>query len=247
MLSQIVDVSGVAQTLAQGLGETLAQSPLLALVVLFAAGLVTSLTPCVYPMIPITASVLAGSAEHGASRSKIVGLTFTYALGLAMLYATLGLVAGLSGTLLGTIGANRWVLLAMGNLLLVFGLAMFDVIPVPIPQRLMQWAGTTKGGSYPSVFVLGAASGVVAAPCGAPAFAVVLTWVAATEAGAMGFLYLFVFSFGMTALLVAVGLFSGFGAALPAAGAWMVWIKKGAGVIMMVMAQYYFVQVGMVW
>ena len=63
----------------------------------------------------------------------------------------------------------------------------------------------------------------------------------------MGFLYLFVFSFGMTALLVAVGLFSGFGTALPASGQWMVWIKKGAGVIMMVMAQYYFVQVGMVW
>jgi thiol:disulfide interchange protein len=62
----------------------------------------------------------------------------------------------------------------------------------------------------------------------------------------MGFLYLFVFSFGMTALLVAVGLFSGFGTALPVSGPWMVWIKKGAGVIMLVMAQYYFVQVGMV-
>ena len=238
MLSQMFD--GV------GLSQALAQSPLLALVTLFGAGLVTSLTPCVYPMIPITASVLVATAGENASRSRVISLTFTYALGLAMLYATLGLLAGLSGTLFGTISANPWVRLAMGNLLLVFGLAMFDVIPVRVPQRLMQWAGTTKGGSYPSVFVLGAASGVVAAPCGAPAFAVVLTWVAATEAGAMGFLYLFVFSFGMTALLVAVGLSSGFGAALPAAGAWMVWIKKGAGVIMLVMAQYYFVQVGMV-
>ena len=62
----------------------------------------------------------------------------------------------------------------------------------------------------------------------------------------MGFLYLFVFSSGMTALLVVVGLFSGFGTALPAAGPWMVWIKKGAAVIMIVMAQYYFVQAGMV-
>ena len=229
-----------------GLSEVLAQNPALAFVTLFGAGLVTSLTPCVYPMIPITASVLAGSAEQGASRSRVVGLTFTYALGLALLYAMLGLLAGLSGTLFGTVSANPWVRLAIGNMLLVFGLAMFDVIPIRVPQRLLQWAGTGKGGSYPSVFVLGAASGVVAAPCGAPAFAVVLTWVAATEAGAKGFLYLFVFSFGMTALLVAVGLFSGFGAALPAAGAWMVWIKKGAGVIMLLMAQYYFVQVGMV-
>ena len=238
MLSQMFD--------GTGLGETLAQSPLLALVTLFGAGLVTSLTPCVYPMIPITASVLAGSAEQNAPKSRVIGLTLTYALGLALLYATLGLVAGLSGSLFGTVSASPWTRLAIGNLLLVFGLAMFDVIPVRVPQRLMQWAGTGKGGSYPSVFVLGAASGVVAAPCGAPAFAVVLTWVAATQAGAMGFLYLLVFSLGMTALLVAVGLFSGFGAALPSAGRWMVWIKKGAAVIMFVMAQYYFVQVGMV-
>ena len=229
-----------------GLSEVLAQNPLLALVTLFGAGLVTSLTPCVYPMIPITASVLAGSAEQGAPRSRGVGLTFTYALGLPLLYATLGLLAGLTGSLFGTVSASPWTRLAIGNLLLVFGLAMLDVIPVRVPQRLMQWAGTGKGGSYPSVFALGAASGVVAAPCGAPAFAVVLTWVAATQAGVMGFVYLFVFSFGMTALLVAVGLFSGFGAALPAAGRWMAWIKKGAAVIMLLMAQYYFVQVGMV-
>ena len=229
-----------------GLSDALAQSPLLALGTLFGAGLVTSLTPCVYPMIPITASVLAATAGENASRSRVISLTFTYALGLAMLYAMLGLVAGMSGTLFGTISANPWVRLAMGNLLLVFGLAMFDVIPVPVPQRLLQWAASRKGGSYPSVFLAGAASGIVAAPCGAPAFFVVLTWVASTQAGAMGFLYLFVFSFGMTALLVAVGLFSGFGTALPASGQWMVWIKKGAGVIMMVMAQYYFVQVGMV-
>jgi thiol:disulfide interchange protein DsbD len=238
MLSQMFD--------GTGLSETLAQNPLLALVTLFGAGLVTSLTPCVYPMIPITASVLAGSADQDAPKSRVIGLTFTYALGLALLYATLGLLAGLTGSLFGTVSASPWTRLAIGNLLLIFGLAMFDVIPVRVPQRLMQWAGTGKGGSYPSVFVLGAASGVVAAPCGAPAFAVVLTWVAATQAGAMGFLYLFVFSFGMTALLVAVGLFSGFGAALPTAGRWMVWIKKGAGVIMFIMAQYYFVQVGMV-
>jgi len=73
------------------------------------------------------------------------------------------------------------------------------------------------------------------------------TWVAATGNGALGFLYLFVFSIGMTALLVAVGLFSGTLTSLPKAGAWMVWVKRGAGVIMLAMAQYYFVQAGMVW
>jgi len=238
MLSQMLD--------GTGLSETLAQNPPLAFVVLFGAGLVTSLTPCIYPMIPITASVLAGSSDADTPKSRVIGLTLTYALGLALLYATLGLVAGMTGSLFGTVSASPWTRIAIGNLLLVFGLAMFDVIPIRVPQRLLQWAGSGEGGSYPSVFVLGAASGIVAAPCGAPAFAVVLTWVAATQAGAMGFLYLFVFSSGMTALLVAVGLFSGFGAALPASGRWMVWIKRAAGVIMLLMAQYYFVQVGMV-
>ena len=109
---------------AGGLTEALSQSPLLALAVLFGAGVLTSLTPCVYPMIPITASVLAGSAEQGAPRSKVVGLTFTYALGLALLYATLGLVAGLSGSLFGTVSASPWTRLAIGNRVLVFGLAL---------------------------------------------------------------------------------------------------------------------------
>ena len=93
-------------------------------------------------------------------------------------------------------------------------------------------------------FLLGATSGVVAAPCGAPAFAVVLTWVAATGAGLMGFVYLFVFSLGMTTLLVVVGLFSGTLAALPRSGMWMVWIKRAAAVIMLAMAEYYFVRAG---
>ena len=72
----------------------------------------------------------------------------------------------------------------------------------------------------------------------------VLTWVAATQAGMMGFVYLFVFSLGMTSLLVCVGLFSGFGAALPKSGAWMKWIKKIAAVIMLLMAEYYLILAG---
>jgi thiol:disulfide interchange protein DsbD len=96
------------------------------------------------------------------------------------------------------------------------------------------------------VFLLGATSGIVAAPCGAPAFAVVLTWVATTQSAVLGFIYLFVFSLGMTALLVVVGLFSGTLAALPRAGAWMVWIKRAAGAVLVLMAEYYFVKVGQV-
>ena len=237
-------IAFLSQESAGGLSETLASSPLLALAVLFGAGVATSLTPCVYPMIPITASVVSGTARDQQPWSRTLGLTMTYVVGMALLYAVLGLLAGLTGTIFGTVSASPWALLAIGNLLLVFALAMFDVIPVRVPQRFMAWAGGRGGGSYGAVFVLGATSGVVAAPCGAPAFAAVLAWVAATRAGFMGFVYLFVFSLGMTALLVAVGLFSGTISRMPRSGKWMVAVKRVAAVIMLGVAQYYFVQAG---
>lgn len=236
-------ISALLQT---GLSDALQHRPLVAVPLLFAAGLVTSLNPCIYPMIPITAGTLAGMNAEGRTRRRTVGLTLTYVSGLALFYALLGMIAGMSGSLFGTIGASFWARLVIGNLLLVFALAMLDVIPVRLPARLSAWAGGLGGGSYPAVFLLGATSGLVAAPCGAPAFAAVLTWVATTRSAVLGFVYLFVFSLGMTALLVVVGLFSGTLSALPRAGAWMAWIKKAAGVVLLLMAQYYFVKAGQV-
>lgn len=236
----------LAMLLQAGMAETLQQNPLLVAAAMFGAGLLTSLTPCVYPMIPITAGIIGGTAGASASRARVVSLTLTYVAGLALLYAVLGLLAGMTGTLFGTVSASPWARLAIGNLLLLFGLAMLDVFPVSAPQRLTAWAAGLGGGSYPGVFLLGATSGVVAAPCGAPAFAAVLTWVSTTGSPALGFIYLFVFSLGMTALLVVVGVFSGVLARLPRSGNWMLWIKRAAGAILIVMAQYYFVQAGMV-
>jgi len=227
-----------------GLAESLSQSPLLALGALFGAGVLTSLTPCVYPMIPITASVIAGTSQEGQSRGRTVALTLTYAVGLATLYAILGALAGVSGQLFGSVSASPWARLAIGNMLVLFALAMLDVLPVPVPRKLMDFASKSDGGSFGAVFLMGAMSGVVAAPCGAPAFAVVLTWVAATQAGLMGFVYLFVFSLGMTSLLIAVGIFSGTVSMLPRSGVWMVWVKRAAAVLMLGMAEYYFVLAG---
>ena len=230
-----------------GISEALQHNPLAAVALLFVAGLVTSLNPCIYPMIPITAGTLAGVNAQGRTRRRTVGLTVTYVSGLALFYALLGMIAGMTGSLFGTIGASYWARLVIGNLLLVFALAMLEVIPVRMPTRLAAWAGGLGGGSYPAVFLLGATSGLVAAPCGAPAFAAVLTWVATTHSAVLGFIYLFIFSLGMSALLVVVGLFSGTLSALPRAGAWMAWIKKAAGVVLLLMSEYYFVKAGQVW
>ncbi len=169
-----------------------------------------------------------------------------YVLGLALVYSVLGLLAGLSGTLFGSVSSSPWALLIMGNLLLVFGLGLLDVFTSASPARVAAWAGRIGGNSVAGVFALGATSGLVAAPCGAPAFAAVLTFVSTTGSAWLGFLYLFVFSLGLTALLVAVGLFSGVLAAMPQAGRWTLTVKRVGGILLLGMAEYYFVRAGTV-
>ena len=233
--------------LISGLTDALNHRPLVAMATLFGAGVVTSTNPCIWPMIPITIGAIGGSAAGGRSRLRIAALTGVYVSGLALFYAILGLIAGLTGSLFGSIGSSPWARVAIGLLLTVFGLAMLDVIPVRVPQRLLTWAAGVQGGSVSGTFLLGATSGIVAAPCGAPAFAVVLTWVSTTQSAILGFVYLFVFALGMTAVLVLVGLFSGTVAALPSAGAWMTWIKRAGGVVVLTMAGYYFWKAWEVW
>lgn len=222
-------------------------NPARAIPALFLAGLVTSITPCIYPMIPITAGILGGAGAVNRTRRQTVVYTLLYALGLALVYSVLGLVAGLSGTLFGSISSNRYAYLVMANLLLLAGLAMLDVFPVSAPAKLVAWASKFGGQSPWSIFLMGATSGLVAAPCGAPAFAAVLTFVSGTRSAGLGFLYLFVFSIGMTALLIVIGLSAGTLAALPKAGKWMAWVKKAGGVLLLAMAEFYLIKAGLVW
>jgi thiol:disulfide interchange protein DsbD len=93
---------------------------------------------------------------------------------------------------------------------------------------------------------MGAMSGLVAAPCGAPVMAAVLTWVTTTRSAALGFLYLFVFSLGMCTLLVAIGLSAGVLSSLPRAGAWMLWVKRLFALVMLGVAEYYLIKMGQV-
>ena len=230
-----------------GLEAALKDQPVAAAAALFVAGLATSLTPCVYPMIPITAGILGGAgAAAPGSRRRSATLTVAYVLGLALVYSLLGLLAGLSGSLFGSVSSSPWALLVMGNLLLVFGLALLDVFTISVPSGVSTWLARIDPRSVPGVFLLGATSGLVAAPCGAPAFAAVLTFVSTTGSAWLGFLYLFVFSLGLTALLVVVGLFSGSIASWPRSGTWTLVIKRIGGVLLIGMAEYYFVRMGSV-
>lgn len=230
--------------LALQLGDTLRDRPLVALPILFGAGLLTSLTPCVYPMIPITAGILGGAGAAGASSRRRLGMVVLYVAGLATVYAILGLAAGLTGSIFGAVSSNMWALLVMGNLLLLAGLALLDVFTVQASAGALEWAGRFTASHPAGAFMMGATSGLVAAPCGAPAFAAVLTFVGATGSAALGFAYLLAFSLGMSALLVVVGLSAGALGALPQGGPWMARIKRLGGVVLLVMAQYYIFQAG---
>ena len=225
----------------------LSASPLTAFPLVFLAGVLTSLTPCIYPMIPITAAIVGGQSVGGepVPRWRTTALTLAYVLGLATVYSLLGLIAGLTGTLFGTISTNPWLYFAMANLLVLAALAMLDVIPVRLPAAVVQRAATAgTGGRAVGAFVMGSMSGLVAAPCSAPVMAAILTWVGKTGSATLGFGYLFVFSLGMCTLLVAVGLSSGALARLPRAGVWMVWIKRGFAFLMLGVAEWYLIEMG---
>jgi thiol:disulfide interchange protein DsbD len=201
-------------------------------------------------MIPITAAIVGGTSVADTSapatpRWRPLILTLSYVFGLALVYSALGLFAGLSGTLFGSVSTNPWLYLAMANLLLLASLAMLDVLPVRVPAAVMRRASTAgTAGRTSGAFTMGAMSGLVAAPCSAPVMAAVLTWVSSTKSAWLGFVYLFVFSLGMCTLLVVVGLSSGAIARLPRAGVWMVWIKRFFALVMIVVAEYYLVKMG---
>jgi cytochrome c-type biogenesis protein len=222
----------------------LSQNPLLAVPLLFAAGVATSLTPCIYPMIPITAAIVGGQSVGDPAR-RPVALTMAYVVGLALVYSALGLLAGLTGTIFGAVSTNPWLYFAMANVLLLAALAMLDVVPVRLPAGVLARAAAVgRGGRLSGAFGMGAMSGLVAAPCSAPVMAAVLTWVTATRSATLGFLYLFVFSLGMCTLLAAVGVSSGLVARLPRAGAWMLWIKRLFAAVMIGAAEYYLIKMG---
>ena len=225
----------------------LSSNPAAALPLVFAAGVLTSFTPCIYPMIPITVAIVGGQtvSDEAPRRLRALVLTIAYCVGLALVYALLGVLAGLTGTLFGTVSTNPWLYFLMANVLILAALAMFDVVPVRLPAGLMARASSVgQAGRFSGAFGMGAMSGLVAAPCSAPVMAAVLTWVSTTRSAGLGFLYLFTFSLGMCSLLLVVGVSSGSLVRLPRAGMWMVWVKRGFGVVMLAVAEYYLIEMG---
>lgn len=195
-------------------------------------------------MIPITVSIVGGGASSRRPLRRM-SLAGTYVLGLASAYATLGLIAGLSGTLFGAISTSPILYFVMANVMLASAAMMADVIPVPIPSAWQTRASTMgAGGQFAGVLLMGVVSGLVAAPCGAPVMAAVLTWVATTKSAFLGFTYLFAFSIGMSSLLLGFALVADTTLRLPRAGPWMLWVKRAFAIILLGVAEYYLISMG---
>ena len=220
--------------------DTYLQSSLLAsLIIAFIGGVLASLTPCVYPMIPITAGVI-GHANIGGSKWRGLSLSLTYVIGMALTYAALGIFAAATGRFFGTINSSPWTFLVVGNIILLFALGMLDVVQLPafagkFTSRRLGWTG---------IFLAGISSALVAGPCTTPVLGTLLAYTASSQSLLVGGLLLFVFSLGMGALLLGVGTFSSFLASIPRSGSWMVTIKKTMGLLMLGIAQYFFIKAG---
>jgi thiol:disulfide interchange protein DsbD len=224
--------------LQQALERYLESGSLVAILVVFAAGLLTSFTPCVYPMIPVTVTFI-GTASSG-SRRRAITLSAVYALGLATLYSILGMVAALAGATFGDFTRNAWIYGAVALVLGLFAVAMMGWINIPVPgfAGKMQTSGVQKGGHFGAFFV-GLAAGFVAAPCTAPVLGLLLTYVARTRDVLWGGVLLFFFAVGLSFLLMLLGIFSRMLANLPKPGRWMNAVKYLFSAGMLLAALYF--------
>jgi len=220
------------------LSQYLEGSVMLAFAAAYLGGVLISFTPCTYPLIPVTVGLIG--AQGASSRLRGFFLSLFYVAGMAATYAALGTAAAMSGRLFGQMQTTPLTYIVMANICLIMGLAMLDVfkISIPIPQKLLAYtAGGKKG--FAVSFVLGLASGFVIGPCTAPVLGVLLGFVALQANVPLGVALLFVFAFGMGTLLILAGTFAGFLSSLPRSGAWMTYITRAFGVILIIGAQYF--------
>jgi thiol:disulfide interchange protein DsbD len=203
----------------------------------FGFGLLLSLTPCVFPMIPILSGIIVGRGS-GITKAKGFSLSLAYVLGMATTYAIVGIFAGLSGTLISNALQNPWALGTGAAIFVALSLSMFGFYELQMPSflqsRFTEASNKVQGGRYTGVFVMGALSALIVGPCVAAPLAGALLYISQTGDVVLGGVSLFSLAMGMGVPLLAVGLSAG--ALLPRAGAWMEAVKKFFGVALLAVA-----------
>lgn len=202
--------------------------------IFWVAGLLLSFTPCVLPMVPILSSLIAGQGGP-MTRRRGFGLSMSYVLGMSLVYAALGMAAGLAGQGLAAALQNAWVLGSFAALLAVLSLSMFGAyelqVPAAIQQRLIQWSNGMKGGAALPVFVMGGLSALIVGPCVAAPLAGALLYISKTHDVVAGGVALFSLALGMGVPLVLVGISAG--TLLPRTGPWMELVKHFFGLMLL--------------
>lgn len=217
---------------------------LVTLVGIFFAGLALNLTPCVYPIIPITISffINQGGASQGKPNLKrTFAMAAVYVLGMALTYSVLGVIASLSGGLFGAALQSPWVLIGLAVLMLALSLSMFGVYEFKVPEALNRFANssTQSTSGLLGALVMGLTMGIVAAPCIGPFVVALLVEVGRRGDPLFGFLLFFVLALGLGFPFLILGTFSGSIKAMPRSGLWMVTVRKVFGLILIGMALYF--------
>ena len=221
------------------LSKALEKGWIYALLLVFFAGILTSLTPCIFPMIPITMAIL-GATDHGRSRLKGFTISLFYVFGIAITYALLGVAAAKTGALFGSLLGHPLVVGFVALLFVLMGLSMYGLFEIRMPVFITNKIGGTKTEkNIVGAFASGLVAGIVASPCVGPVLISVLAYVAQTQNTIAGFVLLFTFALGLGQLFLIIGTFNTFMQRLPKSGPWMEQVKFIFGSVMIGMALYY--------
>ena len=241
-----------------GMGQMSAWDAVIAIATAYLGGVLSSLTPCIYPMIPITVSVVGGVGANKERRSwvEITLRGLAYVGGMAVTYSFLGVLAGITGKVFGSFTNTPGWYLTLGLIMTAAALWMLDVFRF---DPMMWWSGIKRKWSKAEAthaadvrgemtrlgaFLLGASSGFIAAPCTTPVLTSILAYIAKTQSVGLGLALMLAFSLGLGTLLMVIALFAGAAQVLPRSGLWMEKVKKGSGLILLVFAEYLIYRAG---
>lgn len=223
-----------SSSLAERFSDAVAGGDLVSFGIAFAGGLLTSFTPCVCPLIPVTVGFFA-SVSPG--RGRRVLLSAVYVLGLASMYSSLGLVSALTGSIFGSIMNNGWVVAAAALIMALFAASMFGAFEMRFPEFLTSRVPMFKPGSLVDAFLRGLFAGIIAAPCTGPVLGAILLLVAGKGSPLFGASLLFAFSVGMGLPFFVLALFSSLLAAAKGrmgSGRLTLWVKSFFGIALLV-------------
>ncbi|KFA92054.1 protein-disulfide reductase DsbD family protein [Archangium violaceum] len=200
----------------------------------FAGGLLTAMTPCVYPLIPITVSVFGARKAEG--RGKALVLTSSYIIGMGVVFSGLGVLAAKTGQAFGSMLGSPVVVTGLALFLLLLATSMFGAFELALPGGLQQRLNSVGGSGVTGAFLMGSVSGFLAAPCTGPVLTGLLAFVARSQSTGLGAALLFIYALGIGVPFFLIGVFT---VRLPRGGVWMEWVKSVLGIVLVALAISY--------